>query len=77
MYMSQCSTCTLSQPHHQCKLCDGLRTATLLQHKESDVQAGCSPLRQVEVELDGAALPLAANGVLNLDVNLGPIERTT
>lgn len=31
-------------------------------------------LRQVEVQLDGAALPLAPQHILNLDINLGPIE---
>lgn len=31
-------------------------------------------LWQVEVQLDGGALPLAPNGVLDLDVNLGAVE---
>ncbi len=32
-------------------------------------------LRQVEVELDRAQLPLAADGVRDLDVDLGAVER--
>ena len=31
---------------------------------------------QLEVELDGAALPFATEGVLDLDVDLGPVEGT-
>ena len=33
------------------------------------------PLRELEVELDRRALERAAEGVANLDVDLGPIER--
>lgn len=32
------------------------------------------PLWQVEVQLDGTALPLATQHILDLDINLGPIE---
>ena len=32
------------------------------------------PLRQVEVELHGRELPGAANGINQLDINLGPVE---
>src|SRR4030042_1447525 len=32
------------------------------------------PLGEVEVHLDGAALPFASNGVFDLDVNLGPVK---
>ena len=30
---------------------------------------------QVEVKLDGGELPFATDGVLNLQINLGPVER--
>ena len=35
------------------------------------------PLWQVEVQLHCRALPFAADGVLDLDIDLGPIEGTT
>jgi hypothetical protein len=35
------------------------------------------PLWQVEVQLNGAALPLASNGILNLHIDLGTVEGTT
>jgi hypothetical protein len=35
------------------------------------------PLRQIEVELYRAHLPLAPNGILNLKVYLWPVKSTT
>ena len=40
-------------------------------------EAEIEPLRQVEVELDGCALPLSANGVLYLNVDLRSVESPT
>ena len=49
-------------------------TGVLLRAVRCDVE-GVEPLRQIEVDLRGAALPVAANGVAQHVFELRPVKR--